>query len=210
MAVGASPADGAPGELAPAGSSCGGGGWWASRLGSERQGGTLRGPVPASRGESRLRVINSFPGSRAEARARAGRQPAQHPGRLPRLSSPTSVAPSSGEEPPWSLQTLWLRPRGTRCLSCPAWVSCSPQRGCPNLPQVLPRYQGAGNAHSLSIAPTENGTGLQHPSDRKTPSLPYSPSCRGSSSSRGLSPLGTSAALQPARCLSKSSPGWGW
>lgn len=50
------------------------GGWWASRLGSKRQGSTLRGPVPDSRGESR--VTNGFPGSQARDRARSGRQPA--------------------------------------------------------------------------------------------------------------------------------------
>lgn len=79
-------------------------------------GGHPRGPGPASRGESRLRVINSFPGSRAGAAARAGSQPAQHPGRLPRLSSPTSFAPSSGDEPSWSLQALRVKPRGTGWL----------------------------------------------------------------------------------------------
>lgn len=157
------------------------GGWRAIRLSSERQGGTSRGPVPASRGESRLRVINGFPGSRAGAGARAGRRPAQHPGRLARLSSPTSFAPSSGDEPPWSLQALRTRTRGTGCLSRPAWLSCSPPRGCPRLPQLLPRYRAAGSTHSPAVRPSPPrrtaGSGLQYPSDCKTPSLPYSPGC---------------------------------
>lgn len=52
------------------------GGLAGRRLGGKRQGGTPRGPVPASRAGSRLRVINGFPGSRAGAGARAGRQAA--------------------------------------------------------------------------------------------------------------------------------------
>lgn len=117
-------------------------------------GGHPRGPGPASRGKSRLRVTNSFPGSRAGAAARAASQPAQHPGRLPRLSSPTSFAPSSGDEPSWSLQALRVKPRGTGCLSRPAWLSCSPHSRCPSCRLGI-RVPGAHAAPQCSRHPHE-------------------------------------------------------
>lgn len=190
------------------------GGLAGRRLGGKRQGGTPRGPVPASRAGSRLRVINGFPGSRAGAGARAGRQPAQHPGRLPRLSSPTSFAPSSGDEPPWSLQARRTRPRGSGHLSRGgAWLSRSPGRGRPRLPSPAPAPPpgdpGAGSAGSPAVQPSSPqraaGSGLQHPSGRKAPSLPYRPGGRGSSGSGGRSLW----CFMAGQLLSKSSVGWG-
>lgn len=144
----------------PAAAAVAAGGLAGQQAGRRAQGGTPRGPLPASRGESRLRVINGFPGSRggAGARARAGSQPAQHPGRLPQLSSPTSFAPSSGDEPPWSLQALRMRPRSTGRLGRPAWVSRSPPRGWPSpRPSPATGMLGAHTVPLCGISPTEHG-----------------------------------------------------
>lgn len=198
--IGASLASGAPGELAPAGSSCGGGGLVGQQAGQQEAREHPEGPRPQQQRESSLRVINGFPGSQARDWARPGRQPAQHPRRLPQLSLPISFAPSSGDKPPWSLQGLRVRPRG---LSHPPWVFCSPWSGCPCLPQLLPTYQHAGCTQSsaVQLSPPQRmgGSGLQHLSGRKTPSLPYSPGCQGNS--REDSPLSTNRDSQPATCF---------
>lgn len=158
LASGMSAAGGAPGGLAAGGSSCGGAGL-ASRQGRAASGGGHpRGPGPASTRESRLRVINSFPGSRAGAAARAGSQPAQHPGRLPRLSSPTSFAPSSGDEPSWSLQALTVKPRGAGRLSRPARVPCGPQ----SISSLGTECREHAQPHCGAVTPTKNG-GLRAP-----------------------------------------------
>lgn len=215
-AVGAPPAGAAPGELAPGGSSCGrGGGWRAAGWAASGRGAPRGAPSPLAEREAGSALLTaSLEAELGPGPGRAGRQPAQHPGRLPRLSSPTSFAPSSGDEPPWSLQARRTRPRGSGHLSRGgAWLSRSPGRGRPRLPSPAPAPPpgdpGAGSAGSPAVQPSSPqraaGSGLQHPSGRKAPSLPYRPGGRGSSGSGGRSLW----CFMAGQLLSKSSVGWG-
>lgn len=125
-------------------------GWWASRVGSERQDSTRGAPCALAEGKAGSEQLpwklSWSQGSSQSGMARAGRQPARHPRRLPWLSLPTSFAPSSGDEPPWSFEK---DAEGHRVPQAPCLCVMPP-------PKRMPSPAPAPSQVLCSHHPTEN------------------------------------------------------
>lgn len=214
-AVGAPPAGAAPGELAPGGSSCGrGGGWRAAGWAASGRGAPRGAPSPLAEREAGSALLTaSLEAELGPGPGQAGSQPSIPGGFLGSLRPPLLLHPVVTSH--LGASRLGGRGRGAQGTSAggvPGFPAALEEDAlaCPPLLRLPPPGDpGAGSAGSPAVQPSSPqraaGSGLQHPSGRKAPSLPYRPGGRGSSGSGGRSLW----CFMAGQLLSKSSVGWG-